>query len=191
MEEAGGGGHRERLLADLRGRVVEIGAGNGLNFAHYPPAVSEVFAVEPEPYLRSRAMMAVRGAPVRVTVVDGTADEVPLSDASVDAAVACLVLCTVPVPATALAELHRVVRPGGELRFYEHVLSDSGRLARYQSRADHVWPMFSGGCHVGRPTASAITDAGFEIIECERFICPPCWFARLSAPHILGRARRP
>ena len=189
-EATGGAAHRERLLAGLCGRVVEIGAGTGLNFAHYPQDVIEVVAVEPEPYLRARAVEAAHRAPVPVTVIDGTADAVPLPDASVDAGVASLVLCSVPVQATALAELHRVIHPGGELRFYEHVLAEGARLARYQRRADRVWPLFSGGCHLARPTTSAIAAAGFEIIESDRFVFPTWWFARLSATHVLGRARR-
>ena len=190
-EAAGGAAHRERLLAGLQGRAVEIGAGNGLNFGHYPQGVTEVVAVEPEPYLRSRAVKAAEGAPVPVTVIAATADAVPLPDASVDAGVVSLVLCSVPVQATALAELHRVIRPGGELRFYEHVLADGTRLARYQRRADHIWPRFAGGCHLARPTASAIAAAGFEIVDCEQIMFPPYWVARLSANHILGRAVRP
>ncbi|MEP6658609.1 MAG: class I SAM-dependent methyltransferase [Acidimicrobiales bacterium] len=189
-EKAGAAEHRDRLLGGLAGRVVEVGAGNGLNFAHYPHTVSEVVAVEPEPYLRARAAEAALLARVPVTVVDGAADAVPLPDQSVDAAVASLVLCSVPDQRSALGELWRVIRPGGELRFYEHVGSDDVRLARVQQRADRVWGFFAGGCHLTRQTEAAIVAAGFEIETCERFGFQPCWLAKLTAPHILGRARR-
>src|SRR4051794_5210796 len=120
-EKRGVAEHRRENLAGLSGRVLELGAGNGLNFAWYPEAVSEVVAVEPEPTLREAAVAAAGQASVPVTVVGGVADALPFDDESFDAAVASLVLCSVPDQARALAELRRVVRPGGELRFYEHV----------------------------------------------------------------------
>src|SRR6266545_4403183 len=172
-ERAGAAEHRDRLLAGLSGRVVEVGAGNGLNFAHYPDTVAEVVAVEPEPYLRARASDASRHARTRVTVVDGTADAIPLPDKSVDAGVASLVLCSVPNQASALAELHRVIRPGGELRFYEHVAAEAPKWACLQRRVDPVWTWFAGGCHLTRHTADAITAAGFTIERCDRFLFQP------------------
>jgi SAM-dependent methyltransferase len=189
-EKAGAAQHRETLLADLHGRVAEIGAGNGLNFAHYPGTVSEVVAVEPEPYLRARATDAALRSAVRVSVLHGTADEIPLPDASVDAAVASLVLCSVPDQSAALAELHRVIRPGGALRFYEHVAADDTKWIRRQERYDGAWSWFAGGCHVTRHTEQAIAGAGFRIESCERFLFQPCVLAKLAAPHILGRAER-
>ena len=112
------GEHREELLAGLSGRILEVGAGNGMNFRRYPATtVKEVVALEPEAYLRERAEQAAGDAPVQVSVRDGAAEALPVQDASFDAAVASLVLCTVPDPPRALAELRRVLRPGGELRF--------------------------------------------------------------------------
>src|SRR5689334_19263123 len=119
----GGAEHRRRLLEGLAGRVIELGAGGGRNFAHYPQTVTEVVAIEPEPTLRERAAEAARAAPVAISVRAGTADALPLEDGEMDAAVASLVLCSVPDQPRALAELRRVVRPGGELRFYEHVVA--------------------------------------------------------------------
>ena len=113
MDAQGALEHRRALLAGLAGRVLEVGAGNGLNFAHYPPAVTEVLAVEPEPYLRGLVQAAAGQAPVPVWVVDGTADALAVADASRDAAVASLVLCSVPGQAPALGELYLVLRPGG------------------------------------------------------------------------------
>ena len=114
---------RVELLAGLSGRVIEVGAGNGINFANYPREVTEVVAVEPETYLRQKAAGAAASAPVPVTVVDGLADALPAEDSSFDAAVTSLVLCSVPDQQSALGEIARVLKPGGELRFYEHVLS--------------------------------------------------------------------
>src|SRR5712691_4607513 len=108
-EKHGQAEHRRRLLAGLEGRVVELGAGSGINFRHYPDSVTEVVAVEPEDYLRGLAEQAATTAPVPVRVVSGVSGDLPLEDASCDAGVACLVLCTVPDPRRALAELARVI----------------------------------------------------------------------------------
>jgi ubiquinone/menaquinone biosynthesis C-methylase UbiE len=186
----GGAAHRDRLLSAIRGRVVEVGAGNGLNFAHYPDSVSEVVAVEPEPYLRERAEQEAANAPVAVRVVPGVADALPLEDGSFDAGVASLVLCTVPDQERALAELYRVIRPGGELRFYEHVRSHGPLTGRVQQAADLIWPHVAGGCHMARDTASAIERAGFAIDSHERFGFRPSWSSP-PIPHIIGIARRP
>lgn len=190
-ERRGGAEHRQRLLAGLSGRVIEVGAGSGANFAHYPTTVGEVLAVEPEPYLRERAQREASQAPVSVSVVDGDADHLPGEEGSFDAGVAALVLCTVPDQQRALAELFRVIRPGGELRFYEHVIAETRGQARFQRFADATfWPHVAGGCHMARDTKSAIQQAGFEIETCERFPFSPAPFLPPDA-HILGVARRP
>lgn len=184
--------HRRQLLAGLTGRVIELGAGNGGNFKHYPAGVVEVLAVEPEPYLRERALAVAAAAPVRVTVVEGTAEHLPAADGSFDAAVACLVLCSVPSQATALAELRRVLRKNGELRFYEHVLSRTPMLAATQRLVDRTfWPATFGGCHTARDTTAAIQVAGFEIETQRRMWIAPVPVAVPSATHVLGRARLP
>ena len=183
--------HRRRLLEGLSGRVIEVGAGNGLNFPHYPSAVTEVVAVEPEPYLRTKAQDAAARAPVPIRMVDGIADALPAADGEFDAGVASLVLCSVPDQARALAELRRTIKPGGELRFYEHVLSHDKRAARAQHRTDRVWPHFSGGCHPNRDTPSAIEAAGFDIERCERFAFKPFFLLKAIEPHVIGLARRP
>jgi ubiquinone/menaquinone biosynthesis C-methylase UbiE len=189
-EEAGQTEHRRELLAGLSGRVLEVGAGNGLNFAHYPEAVTEVVAVEPEPFLRTRAGESAKAANVPIRVVDGVADRLPVEDESIDVAIACLVLCSVPDQAVALAELRRVIRPGGELRFYEHVLAETRGFARFQQASNAVWPLLAGGCHPNRRTGVAIERAGFEIESCRRFDFRPVLFEAPVTPRILGIARR-
>ncbi|MGH8977799.1 MAG: class I SAM-dependent methyltransferase [Acidimicrobiia bacterium] len=189
-EAKGGSEFRDRLLAGLHGRVIELGAGNGLNFSHYPRTVTEVVAVEPESFLRARADAAARAAKVPITVLDGTADALPVADGTFDAGVASVVLCSVPDQATALDELHRVIRPGGELRFFEHVVSKRPLPALLQRIADRtIRPFLSGGCHAGRDTLAAIEAAGFVVEECERFSFRPNPID-VSSPHILGTARR-
>jgi ubiquinone/menaquinone biosynthesis C-methylase UbiE len=190
-EKRGETEYRREMLAGLAGRVIEVGAGNGLNFRQYPQAVSEVVAVEPEDYLRARAEEAAGEAAVPVEVVDGTAEALPAEDASFDTGVCSLVLCSVPDQATALAELRRVIRPGGELRFYEHVVANNPRYARIQKRVQPVWTFFAGGCHPDRDTAAAIEGAGFVIERCRRFVFSASIIEQLAAPKILGIARRP
>jgi ubiquinone/menaquinone biosynthesis C-methylase UbiE len=190
-ERRGVADHRRRLLDGLSGRVVEVGAGHGLNFQYYPPAVTAVLAVEPEPTLRARAEQAAAQAPVPVTVVDGTADALPLGDHEADAVVVSLVLCSVPEQATALREAHRVLRPGGELRFYEHVIARRQPKRIMLQMIDHsgLWPKLAGGCHPARDTEPAIEAAGFRIERSERFMFSPSALEP-SIPHILGAARR-
>jgi ubiquinone/menaquinone biosynthesis C-methylase UbiE len=190
-EAKGASGYRDRLLAGLDGRVIEVGAGNGLNFAHYPRTVTEVVAIEPESFLRSRADEAAGSVSVPLTIFDGTADALPVPDAAFDAGIASLVLCSVPDQPSALAELRRVIRPGGELRFFEHVVSKRAGPARVQRIADRtIRPFVTGGCHVARDTLAAIEAAGFVIERSERFSFRPNPLD-VTSPHILGTARRP
>jgi SAM-dependent methyltransferase len=182
--------HRRELLAGLSGRVIEVGAGNGINFANYPTQVTEVVAVEPETYLRDKATEAAASAPVPVTVVDGLADALPAEDAQFDAAVTSLVLCSVPDQQRALAEIARVLKPGGELRFYEHVLSQDAKAARMQNRIQPVWSFCGGGCHPNRDTPGAIEAAGFRMESLRRFPFKPGPLMTVVEPHAIGTARR-
>ena len=144
--------------------MIEVGAGNGLNFAHYPQAVEHLTAVEPEPILREAAIEAAQSAPIEIEVVDGVADRLPAEDASFDAAVACLVLCSVPDQAKALGELKRVLKPGGELLFVEHGLAPDRGVAAWQRRLTPVWRRI-GGCHLDRDVAGLVRAAGWDLLD--------------------------
>lgn len=193
MEAHGLAEKRDLLLEGLEGRVVEVGAGNGLNLPHYPADVSDLVAVEPEPHLRALAEEAAGHVPFPVRVVDAVAADLPVEDGAFDAAVISLVLCSVEDQAAALVELFRVVRPGGELRFLEHVAARTAGLGLAQRALDasRVWALGTGGCHVARHTAVAIADAGFRIERIQRFRFPRSPTPWPTAPHILGVARRP
>jgi ubiquinone/menaquinone biosynthesis C-methylase UbiE len=182
------GDHRRRLLAGLHGRVLEVGAGNGLNFPHYPATITEVLAVEPEPYLRRLAMAAASQAPAPIRVADGTAEALPADDATFDGVVASLVLCIVTDPDQALAEVRRVLRPGGTLRFYEHVRATDPRLARWQDQLERPWGWLVGGCHPNRDTVAAITATSLQLVALDRFDLAA--MPALARPHVLGVAER-
>ncbi|WP_027005426.1 class I SAM-dependent methyltransferase [Conexibacter woesei] len=173
---------RAALLSGLSGDLVEVGAGDGLNFPFYPPDVASVTAVEPEPSLRARA---AAGAPPQVRVVDGTAEHLPVADASADAVVACLVLCSVADQDAALAEVARVLKPGGVLRFYEHVVAENraGRSAQQVLDRTGLWPTLAAGCHLTRDTRAAMVRNGFALADERRFSVG-------GLPHIAGTATR-
>ncbi|MGH3628162.1 MAG: class I SAM-dependent methyltransferase [Sciscionella sp.] len=190
-ESAGSAAHRDELLASASGRVFEVGAGSGLCFGHYPYSVTEVVAAEPEPYLRHLATQAAAAAPVPIRVMDTDAEHLPFDDATFDVVVASLVLCSVPDQQRALREVRRVLRPGGELRIYEHIRSEDPRHARRQDRIAWIWPHLVGGCHPNRDTIAAITQVGLRVQACRRFefrlgaACAPV------SPHVIGVAVRP
>ena len=191
MDAEGMVAYRQRALAGLAGSVIEVGAGNGLNFAHYPAEVTRVLAVEPDPYLRQIAGEHAGQATVAIEVSDGVAESLPGADGSFDAAVVTLVLCSVADQRAVLAEVRRVVRPGGELRFLEHVRADTPGLRRVQRVLDAtIWPPLLGGCHVGRDTLTAIAGAGFIVTRSEAFRFPATQIPVPASPHVWGIAVR-
>jgi ubiquinone/menaquinone biosynthesis C-methylase UbiE len=167
-EEGGLREMRRDLLADARGRTVDLGAGTGANLGLYPEAVSELVLAEPNPHMAKRLRRHLAAEGVAAEVVEAPAERLPFEDASVDTAVFTLVLCTVPDPEAALAETRRVLRPGGTILFLEHVRSDSPRTARWQDRLERPWRFFGAGCHCNRDTLATLEGAGFAVGELVR-----------------------
>jgi ubiquinone/menaquinone biosynthesis C-methylase UbiE len=182
---------RAQLLGELSGEVLEVGAGTGSNLEHYPADVARLVLSEPDPHMRRQLSnrIAERGRS-GVVLSEGSLEELPLPDASFDAVVATLVLCSVPNPARALSEIHRVLKPGGSFAFLEHVAAENnpGRLV-WQRRVEPFWRLVAGNCHTTRRTADHITQAGFELewIERESVRKALPWVR----PSIRGIARRP
>jgi ubiquinone/menaquinone biosynthesis C-methylase UbiE len=188
-ERAGMCERRARLLREARGRVVEIGAGTGLNLPHYPDEIEELVLTEPSELMADRLRARLREAGLRNEVVPAEAEALPFADRSVDTVVSTIVLCTVEDPDQALREVARVLRPDGELLFIEHVRSDSERLARWQDRLMRPWRRVALGCHCNRRTVDLLRAHGFELVELrhEQWDRAP----RLIRPLAVGRARRP
>lgn len=178
-------GLRAEVCAGLHGTVVEIGFGSGRNVAHYPAAVTRVLAVEPSPGGRALAAdrIAASAVPVQWVGLDG--QRLPLADGSVDTALVTWTLCTIPDVAAALAEVRRVLRPGGTLHLVEHGLSPRPGVAAWQHRLGPVWGRLAGGCHLDRPIPDLLTGAGFELEELRTFVDGP----ELSGRLFLGVAR--
>ncbi len=184
-ERAGMAAIRRDLLAGATGRVLEIGAGTGLNFRHYPSAVTEVVATEPDPHMLRRARSGAGDAQGPVEVVQAAAESLPFDDDGFDTAVATLVLCNVQDPPAALGELRRVLRPGGRLLFFEHVRSERPAHARWQDRLERPWGWVAGGCHPNRDSVAALERAGYRLEGLRRFPFGP---PSLTRPHVAGAA---
>jgi len=158
-ERRGMRARRASVLAAARGRVLEIGAGTGLNLAHYPDAVDEIVLTEPVEAMSVRLRRRAAELSDRAQVVTTSAEDLPFADDSFDTAVSTLVLCTVEHPERALAEIDRVLKPGGQLLFIEHVRSDSPRLARWQDRLHKPWFAVGDGCNCNRPVLDLLRGA--------------------------------
>ncbi|HEY7626745.1 MAG TPA: class I SAM-dependent methyltransferase [Ilumatobacteraceae bacterium] len=179
---------RIRLLADARGRVLEIGGGTGANLPFYGPGVESLTITEPEPPMIRRLEKKVGEQAPSTTVLRAPAEDLPFEDRSFDVAVSTLVLCGVDDQPRALRELRRVLRPGGELLFIEHVRSDETRLARRQDRLNGL-SRFLVGCECNRPTLTSIGAAGFTVTEVEHVTMPKV--PSFVSPFIVGRATSP
>ncbi|MEX0868221.1 MAG: methyltransferase domain-containing protein [Nitriliruptoraceae bacterium] len=190
LERAGLARVRARLLADLHGTVIEIGAGSGASFPHYPVAVERVLAVEPADFLRRRARRRAEIAAPEVSIVGAVAEQLPFADASLDGAVSALTWCSVDSPQASLAELARVLVDDAPLVFVEHVRASHPWTAKVQQMLDRrVWPAVAGGCHLARDTPSMLADAGFAL-DWHSPVGrrgPSAWSL---APHVWGVARR-
>ena len=181
---------RQRLLAGLRGRVLEVGCGDGRSFEHYPASVTQLVAVEPDPTARTVAAERARAAAVPIDVVEGTAEALPADDGCFDAVVFMGLLCTVPDQAAALAEMRRAVAPSGEIRFWEHVRSRRLPFRLVQRSVDALfWTQALGGCRTTRDTEAAIAGSGFELVSLDRGFHSSSLLTITSAPYIIGIAR--
>ncbi|MGY0487996.1 class I SAM-dependent methyltransferase [Streptomyces sp. WG-D5] len=183
---------RGELVAGLSGRVLEVGAGTGIGFRYYPATVSEVVAIEPERTLRRLAADAAQRVDVPVDVVPGAAEALPVKSEGYDAVVLCTVLCSVRDVDRALREVRRVLRPGGEVRFFEHVRAPGRGMRLVQGALDRtVWPLCVGGCHLRRDALAALRTAGFDL-GAHRALTMPGHGPRQPMSYcVLGTATRP
>ena len=163
---------RERVIGAAEGRVLEIGVGSGLNLPFYRPQVTELLALEPSPRLVAMARSASRDASMSVSLLEASAEAIPLDDHSIDTIATTWTLCSIPQAATALAEMRRVLRPGGKLLFVEHGLAPDESVRRWQDRLTPAWRCISGGCHLNRPIRPLIEGAGFRFDRIETGYIP-------------------
>jgi len=186
-ELAGMRSRRSVLVGNARGRVVEIGAGTGLNVAHYPDEITELVLTEPDAAMRRRLARRLQRHGRVARIVDAPAERLPLADSSVDTVVSTLVLCTVPDPELTLSEIARVLRPGGQLLFVEHVRANSRFLAACQDKLLEPWRHFACGCCCNRPTAELMRACGFTVVADD-----VVWrgMPAIVRPLIVGRATR-
>jgi ubiquinone/menaquinone biosynthesis C-methylase UbiE len=166
-EEAGLGRMRAELLAEARGRTLELGAGTGINLDLYRDPVEELVLVEPDPHMAKRMRERLSRSSRQATIVEAPAERLPFESASFDTAVSTLVLCTVPDPVAAIAELERVLKPGGRLLFIEHVRAEDPGIAGWQDRLEKPWRFLADGCHCNRDTLATLTGSGFEVAAVE------------------------
>jgi ubiquinone/menaquinone biosynthesis C-methylase UbiE len=183
-EREGMADRRRALLAAAHGRVLEVGAGTGLNLEHYPETIEELVLVEPEPAMARKLAARVAELGRRARIVEASAEALPFEDGSFDTVVCTLVLCSVAEPVSGLRELRRVLRPGGSFLFLEHVRSDDARTARRQDRLNPIWH-FVADCNCNRPTLSLI-EAEFSVDEVERGEVPKA--PSIVRPLVSGRA---
>ncbi|HEV2790326.1 MAG TPA: class I SAM-dependent methyltransferase [Solirubrobacterales bacterium] len=167
-EEAGLRDMRRDLVAQARGRVLELGAGTGLNLDLYPQSVQDLTLTEPDPHMTKQLRKKVEESGRRAEVVEASAEGLPFDDDSFDTAVVTLVLCTVPDPDAALREIARVLKPDGRFLFLEHVRSIDPAMAKWQDRLEAPWRFLGDGCHCNRDTVSTISAAGFQLGAVER-----------------------
>ena len=164
---------RAKIVPRAAGRVLELGIGMGLNLGFYDPRkVDAVVGVDPSAELRAAAMAAPRPEGLRVRVEDGTAEALPFEDKAFDCVVCTFTLCSVHTPTAALAEARRVLKPSGRFLFCEHGLAPDADVAKWQRRVEPIWKHIAGGCHLTRPVARAIGEAGFKLDWLETMYVP-------------------
>jgi len=190
-ERAGLRDMRAELLADARGRTLELGAGTGLNLAHYTDAVTELVLTEPDPHMARRLRKRLDDeppTPARAQVVEAPAEHVPFEDGSFDSVVATLVLCSVESPGAAAREIARVLKPEGRFLCLEHVRSSDSGLARWQDRLERPWGWVGAGCHPNRDTVAELEAAGLATTGLAPDLLPKA--PPIVRPMVRGQARR-
>ncbi len=187
-ERRGLGNLRKDLVGRSNGRVVELGAGTGLNIRHYPETVSDLVLTEPDPHMVARLRVRAKSLSCNASVVEAPAEQLPFEDASADTVVATLVLCTVEDPDRVLDEVARVLRPGGLFLFAEHIRSASPRAARWQDRLNTPWSWYACGCQCNRDTVAAIRAAAFDIGDLHHDRLR--WISPVVRPLVVGAASR-
>ena len=155
--------YRQATIQAARGRVIEIGVGSGLNLPLYGAAVDQVYGIDPSPELLARAGKRSADAHSLVSLVRASAEHLPFANAAFDTVVMTWTLCSIPNPNAALAEMRRVLKPGGRLLFVEHGLSPEPRIVRWQRRITPCWKRIGGGCHLDRKMDDLIRAAGFRL----------------------------
>lgn len=190
-EKAGLADVRRDLLAQASGRTLEIGAGTGVNAAHYPEAVTQLVLTEPDRHMAAKLRRKLQESGRTAEVVEAPGERLPFADASFDTAVATLVLCTAPEPADVLGEIARVLEPGGRFLFLEHVRSDDAGLARWQDRVSPVTNYLFCGCHPNRATLATIEASALEVERVEHRELPKKGTLPFERPMIQGTARKP
>jgi ubiquinone/menaquinone biosynthesis C-methylase UbiE len=189
VEEHGLSEKRAEFLAPAYGRTVEIGTGTGLNLPHYPSAVTELILTEPYPHMVSKLEEKVRDYPGRVQLTVAGAEKLPFEDGSVDTVAAAMILCTVPDPGPALAEIERVLKPGGQYLFLEHVRNPDPKVAHKQDIIQKGWYWFGNECHCNRPTVQTLQSSSLEIDNLIETTMPGAW--EFIEAMVIGRAVRP
>lgn len=181
-------GQRAWLLEPLRGEVLEIGFGTGLNLPHYPGAVEKLVALDPAEGMHEKARRRLSKSPVPVESHRLEAERLPFADESFDEVVCTFTLCTIPDPVRALAEVRRVLRPSGRLHLLEHVGSEHVPVRRWQERLNPLQNALGGGCNIDRDVEPLLRRAGFEDVELERLRQPRS--PSIYREHVRGRVRR-
>jgi ubiquinone/menaquinone biosynthesis C-methylase UbiE len=155
--------YRERVVSGATGRVLEVGMGAGENQSRYGASVTELVGLEPSARLAAMARRSAERSPIETTIVESTAEEMPLDRESFDTVVMTWTLCSIPDPGHALHEIRRVLKRDGRLLFVEHGLAPDERVRRWQHRLTPVWKRLAGGCHLDREMSTLVTQAGFRI----------------------------
>lgn len=180
---------REKVVPQARGEVLEIGIGSGLNLAYYDKGeITRLWGVDPSMELRRKAVERAQEAEIDVEFIGLTGESIPLEDQSVDTVVTTFTLCTIPDPVSALGEMYRVLRPGGELLFAEHGRAPDPDVRRLQDRINPIWKRFAGGCNLNRAIDSLVGDAGFDVQSLDKEYLPG---PRIATFNYWGRGVRP